>query len=172
MNPLGSLPGVYVARTPSSELTFATSANAEWSLLRSLPEGRFPVYLAAQIGATMVERSEVFVHHVLGNGFFERRLRPQTPLGKLSVRLIAASLLLFVAFFGFVAAGQRGGESFFSNLWLSVTMLPAAALAIGGGAVGCVAAIRDNERSLGALVAIILGSSVLLFVVGELVVPH
>ena len=84
----------------------------------------------------MVARSEVLMHHVSGSGFSERWLRPQTSLGKRAVALIAASFVLFIAFFAFVASGQRGGESFFSNLWLSATILPAAGLAIAGGAVG------------------------------------
>ncbi|MCP3974370.1 MAG: hypothetical protein GY720_07750 [bacterium] len=112
------------------------------------------------------------MHRVSGSGFSERWLRPQTPLGRRAVGLTAASFLLFVAFFGFVASGQRGGESFFSNLWLSATILPAAGLAIAGGAVGLTAAIKHAERSLGVLVAIVFGTSVLLFVSGELVFPH
>lgn len=86
--------------------------------------------------------------------------------------LLAASFVLFIAFFAFVASGQRGGESFFSNLWLSATILPAAGLAMAGGAVGLAAAIKQAERSLGVLVAIVFGCSVLLFVIGELVFPH
>lgn len=86
--------------------------------------------------------------------------------------MTTVSFLLFIAFFAFVASGQKGGESFFSNLWLSATILPAAGLAMAGGAVGSVAAIKHGERSLGVLVAIILGCSVLLFVIGELLVPH
>jgi hypothetical protein len=86
--------------------------------------------------------------------------------------LLTGSLLCFAAFFLLVISGRRGGDSFFSNLWLSVTILSAAGLAIAAGAVGLVAAIRDGERSLVVGVGIVFGFSILLFTVGEIAFPH
>lgn len=99
-------------------------------------------------------------------------LVPSTLPGRWSAGLLAASLLCFVFFFVLVMSGQRGGDTFFSNLWLSGTILPAAALAIAAGAVGLAAAIRDGERSLVVGIAIIYGFLVLMFTVGEVAFPH
>ncbi len=101
-----------------------------------------------------------------------RKLLPRTPLGRWSVRLTTGSVLLFGVFFVLVASGQKGGDSFFSNLWLSGTILPAAGLALAGGAVGAVAAIKETERSLGVSAAVLLGVIVLMVIVGELALPH
>jgi len=82
------------------------------------------------------------------------------------------SLMLFGVFFVLVAFGHKGGESFFSNLWLAGTILPAAALALASGTVGAVAAIKDTERSLSVFTAVVLGGIVAIFMIGELIFPH
>ena len=99
-------------------------------------------------------------------------LRPHTAPGAWSLRLLAGSVALFVAFFLLVASGQRGGDTFFSNLWLASTILAAAGLAIGAGAIGLVAVIGSRERSSVVLTAIAVGLVVTVFLIGEVGFPH
>lgn len=101
-----------------------------------------------------------------------RWLLPATLPGKWSAGLLAGSLGLFGAFFALVMSGQRGGDTFAGNLWLSGTIVPAAGLALAAGAVGLVAAIKDGERSLVVGAAIAFGLLVALVVIGEIVFPH
>lgn len=80
-----------------------------------------------------------------------------------------AGLLTMVAL---VAAGQRGGDTFFDNLWLSIPGTLAAAAAVGAFVSGVLALARSRERSLAALVATLVSALVVVFLVGELLVPH
>ena len=97
---------------------------------------------------------------------------PHTRRGWWSLGLLGASIALFGAFFALVASGQRGGDSFLDNLWLSGTIVPAAALAVASGAMGLTAAVKDGERSIAVLVAMVAGLLVALFVVAEIAIPH
>jgi len=130
------------------------------------------LYLDTARCATMVPRREVPVHHFPDKRLATRKLPPHTPLGRRSVGFTTGSVLLFGVFFLLIASGQKGGDSFFSNLWLSGTILPAAGLALAGGAVGAVAVVRDRERSMSVFAAVLLGLVVLMFILGELVFPH
>ena len=100
-----------------------------------------------------------------------RWLVPSTTAGRWSAALLAGAAVCFAAFFFLVMSGQRGGDTFFSNPWLSGTILVAAGLAIAAGIVGLTAAIRHGERSVLVGIAIVLGLLVVLFVVGEVVFP-
>jgi len=80
--------------------------------------------------------------------------------------------VFFVLFQALVAAGQRGGDMFFSNPSLAVTILVAGAAAIAGGVTAGVAIEAKGERSLLVVAALLLGLLVLTFVLGELIVPH
>ena len=71
-----------------------------------------------------------------------------------------------------VAAGQQGGDTLFSNLWLSLTGLTAMGAAIAGGVTSGVAIMAKRERSLPVIMAMLLGLVILTFVLGELIVPH
>lgn len=101
-----------------------------------------------------------------------RWLVPSTLAGRWSAALLAGSAACFVAFFLLVMSGQRGGDTFFSNPWLSGAILVAAGLAIAAGIVGLVAAVRHGERSVPVGVAIVSGLLVVLFVIGEVTFPH
>ncbi len=96
---------------------------------------------------------------------------PTTQPGWWSLALAAAFVALFALFQILVATGQRGGETFFSNPWLSSTILPAAVSALAGGVAAALAIFR-GERSLFVFMTLLLGLFVLLFSLGELVDPH
>jgi succinate dehydrogenase hydrophobic anchor subunit len=81
-------------------------------------------------------------------------------------------VVFYIMFFVRVAAGQRGGDTFFSNPWLASTILPAAALATVAAAVGLIAVFRDSERAVAVFVIIAIGIAVFLFAAAEAVFPH
>jgi cytochrome bd-type quinol oxidase subunit 2 len=81
-------------------------------------------------------------------------------------------LVFFCLFQTLVASGQRGGETFFSNPWLALSILIAAAFAIAAGVVAAIAIFWKHERSFFTFVALILGLLVAIFVLGEIIVPH
>lgn len=85
---------------------------------------------------------------------------------------MAGSILLFLVFIMLVMSGQKGGDTFLSNPWLSGTIPSAAGLALGGGGVGLVAASKDRDRSVGVVAAVVLGTLVLFWIVGEVAFPH
>ena len=56
-----------------------------------------------------------------------------------------------------IASGQRGGETFFANPLLAVTLIVASLSAISGLALGLFSFVRRKERSLLVLIAVVLG---------------
>lgn len=63
---------------------------------------------------------------------------PRTRMGRLAVGGDAAFLVFLGAFIGLVASGQTGGDKFFSNPWLSGSILLAGGAAVASGIVGLV----------------------------------
>lgn len=73
---------------------------------------------------------------------------PKTILGKWSVGLMVAFILLFVLLQVLVASGQEGGETFFDNLPLSIPVILMAASGIAAFLVGLVSVVKNKERAL------------------------
>ena len=96
---------------------------------------------------------------------------PSTNMGKWAGWLLALALACFALFFGFVMAGQRGGDTFFSNLTLTVPILISALAAIAGGVVGVIAR-RHDDRSILVKSAIFVGAIVVLWIAAEIAFPH
>ena len=97
---------------------------------------------------------------------------PKTSLGKWSVALIIAFMVLLGVFQLLVASGQRGGETFFSNLILTIPMLIAGVSGISAFATGLIGIIKSRERSVIVYLAALIGLFVLLFWIGEIAFPH
>ena len=97
---------------------------------------------------------------------------PGTRLGSWSVRLAIAFFAFLGVFYGLIAAGQRGGATFFSNPWLAISILLAAFSAIGAGVTAVVAILWKKERSFLDFLAMILGAFVLLYIILEFAFPH
>jgi len=97
---------------------------------------------------------------------------PKSPLGKWSTGSVAAFVVLLVVFLLLVASGQRGGETFFSNLVLTIPILLAGTSGVLAFVTGLISVIRNRERSILVFVAMLVGFLVLLFCVGEVVFPH
>ena len=93
---------------------------------------------------------------------------PRARPGWWSIGLTAVFFLFLWIFQLFVASGQRGGDTFFSNPWLAATILIAAASALAGGVAAALAIFRRGERSILVLLALLLGLFVLIFMLGEL----
>jgi hypothetical protein len=92
--------------------------------------------------------------------------------GRISGVLSLCALGGFGLFAALVAAGQRGGETFFSNLWLSVPGLGGAACAIAGGVAAVLAMTREHDRGWRTISSTVLGAVVALWVTLEIVFPH
>ena len=86
-------------------------------------------------------------------------------------RLLALAALLLAAFYALVALGQRGGETFFSNPSLSVTILGAAGSAVAAGGFG-VRALVHHERSVVVFVAIAVAVFVIWWISMEILFSH
>lgn len=99
-------------------------------------------------------------------------LLPRTTLGRVSVWFLVVGLVSFALFWIAIAAGQRGGETFFSNLWLTIPYLAWALASIAGGGVGVAGMVRDRERAVLVWLAVVVGALVLWWAGAELLFPH
>lgn len=97
---------------------------------------------------------------------------PSTRLGWWAVGLAVGFFIFFGLFQMLVASGQRGGESFFSNSWLALSILTAAGAALAGGVTAVIAIIWKGERSFSSFFALLLGLFVAFFIFGEIAFPH
>ncbi len=97
---------------------------------------------------------------------------PKTALGKWSVVLIIAFIVLLASFQLLVASRQRGGETFFSNLILAIPILIAGISGVSAFITGLSGVIRSRERSIFVYLATVIGLLVLLFGLGEVIFPH
>ena len=96
---------------------------------------------------------------------------PSTIFGKWAGWLFGLFVALVALFLGLVGAGQRGGETIFSNLALAIPGLGAAAAAIAGGVLG-VFALKHRDRSIVVIVATLMGVLVLFWTAAEIAFPH
>ena len=99
------------------------------------------------------------------------RLGPSTSAGRWSGWLLLAFGGFAALFAALVAAGERGGDTFFSNMVLTVPFLGATLAAIASGITG-ISAWRRNDHSVLVILAMILGVLVALWVGAELAFPH
>ena len=99
-------------------------------------------------------------------------MKPKTCLGKWSIGLIVIFFLSLATLYLFIALGERGGETFFSNLLLAIPGLSAAASGILAFITGISAIIRQKERALLVCVATSIGMLLMLFLIGEVLFPH
>ena len=97
---------------------------------------------------------------------------PKSYLGKWSIGFIAAFIVFFVIFQLLVVSGQRGGETFFSNLALTIPILLAGISGVLAFFTGVIGVIRNRERSILVFLAMLIGFFILLFSIGEVAFPH
>ncbi len=97
---------------------------------------------------------------------------PKTLLGKWSLGLFAGLVICFLVARILVASGQEGGETFFSNLSISVPTLLAGLSGIAALFTGIIGIAKSKERAVIVFITTIIGFFVLAFVLGEYLSPH
>lgn len=97
---------------------------------------------------------------------------PHTKPGHWSVNLIGAFIVCLLIFLILIATGQTGGETFFSNLTLTIPILLAGISGIAAMIVGLVAIIKQKERSPLVFVAVAIGALITLWIAAEIIFQH
>lgn len=97
---------------------------------------------------------------------------PRTLLGRWAVGLIIAFFFFLALFLIIAAAGERGGNTLFSNMALALPMLSSALCGVAAFITGLLAIIVTKERTIFVMVATVLGFNVLVFGLGEILFPH
>jgi hypothetical protein len=69
-------------------------------------------------------------------------------------------------------SGQRGGDTFFSNLTLTIPMMLAWTPGISALVTGIIGIAKSRERSILVFAATAIGLLVLAFSLGEILFPH
>jgi hypothetical protein len=110
-------------------------------------------------------------HRHPGRAGSKERSVPSTIAGRRAGWLLVGGGGLFATFLGLVGAGQRGGDTFFSNPLLAAAILGAGGAAIASGALGVVA-WRRGDRSVVVVAAILAGLVTVWWTVAEIAFPH
>lgn len=97
---------------------------------------------------------------------------PLTGPGRWSLLASAAFAICLAIFVLMVSAGQRGGDEFFDNLWLTVPFLAAYVAAVSAFVLGAAAIAAYGERSIGVVAVTIVGLLITAFGVLEVAFPH
>ena len=92
--------------------------------------------------------------------------------GRWSIGFLVVFLASIAAFFGAVSAGQRGGDRFLDNLWLSAPVLGAWLSAVAAAISGFFAVLARRERAVLAFVSVLVGLLVSAFGAAEVLLPH
>ena len=94
---------------------------------------------------------------------------PKSSLGRWSVGLAAAFILLFVLFWILIAPARRGvGPAPFAPM----AIVAAGISGIAAFVIGLISMIRSKERSILVFLAVVVGLFVLIFLLGEFLYPH
>ncbi|MBT3319133.1 MAG: hypothetical protein HN948_00905 [Clostridia bacterium] len=89
---------------------------------------------------------------------------PKSKLGIWSVALLIFSVLLVVLFFLLINVfNQKGGETFFSNLTLTIPMICAWFAGVLSFIIGIIAVIKNKSRSMLVFISILIGFLVALY---------
>jgi predicted Abi (CAAX) family protease len=97
---------------------------------------------------------------------------PKTALGKWSIGLAISFIILFVLVSVLGATGQQGGETFFSNLFLAIPGLLAAASDIAAFFTGIISIIFMKERAFLVFASTAIGLLVVAFILGDILFPE
>ena len=99
-------------------------------------------------------------------------LIPDSWQGKLSIWLIFLFFVFIGLFFIFINLGERGGNYFFSNLKLTISIMFAGLFGIGSLISGTISLIKDKERSVLVFLSTLIGFLVFLWILLEFLFPH
>lgn len=93
---------------------------------------------------------------------------PRSRPGVWSVMFGVGFVLMETVFFMLVAAGQRGGATFWSNPLLSLPTVAAAVCGLAAGIGALTALTFRRDRAVVLVLPLLLGLFVLVFTIGEL----
>ena len=97
---------------------------------------------------------------------------PKTLLGKWSIGLAVASIVLFILLQFFVASGLRDSYTFISGLLLTIPVPLAGISGISAFFTGIIGIIKSRDRSVLVFLSTMIGLFVILFLLGEVLFPH
>lgn len=97
---------------------------------------------------------------------------PHSRWGWVALALLGVHVAFMLFFNLMVATGQRGGDTIFDNLWLTLPIFIAGIAAISAGVLGGAAIILRGERSIFVFAALLLGIFVAWFAIAEVMFPH
>ena len=100
------------------------------------------------------------------------KILPNSKIGKWTVWLILLFFKFLIIFFFFIYIGERGGETFFSNLYLTIPFLIAVTFGVSALFTGLVSIFKENDHCITIYLSIAIGLFILIFVLGELIFPH
>ena len=92
---------------------------------------------------------------------------PSTRPGCLSLAAFALFCVFLLLFFAGVAVGQKGGDTFFSNPYLALTILAAGTCGVSAGLLALFAVIAMHERGCLVWPIMVIGLLVGIFALGE-----
>jgi hypothetical protein len=99
-------------------------------------------------------------------------LLPKSKTGKCTAKLFLGSLIAFLVFQILIWSGQRGGDHFFSNLYLTIPFLTMFLLLVSCFFLGIYSVIKHRDFSILLAAAIGMGGIALLFGILEVAFPH
>jgi hypothetical protein len=99
-------------------------------------------------------------------------LIPKKKLGKYSIIFITNFFLFLGLFFLLVKLGETGGETFFSNLKLTIPMLIASFSAITAFITGTINIIKNKEINILSILSTILGFLITIWWITEILFSH
>jgi hypothetical protein len=109
-----------------------------------------------------------------GAGGF-RAMWPSTKLGKWGMWLAVAFVVLFVvnmSFVGIFGRSTDSGVNQFSQVYMPSFGIAWLLIGLASGVVGIVAVLKQKERSIVSLIALLPGLFCVFLLLGEFLVPH
>jgi hypothetical protein len=97
---------------------------------------------------------------------------PRTVTGKWAVGLAIGFIVLFILLIILVSAGQEGGDTYFSNLYLAVPGLLSLIFGVAAFVTGVISIIFAKERGFLVFLAAAIGLIIIVFMVGDLLFPQ
>lgn len=98
---------------------------------------------------------------------------PETKSGKWSLVFFLAIIVLSIFFIIAISIfNQRGGETFFSNLYLAIPMVLIYISGVLGFITGIISMGKSKKRSVAAIISTIICLVVTLYGLMEMVFPH
>ena len=97
---------------------------------------------------------------------------PSTRAGKWALGFIVAFVLFLMIFFVLVNSGLKGGDTFFSNPALAITILISGLSGVAAFVSGLTGMVKFNERSVLVIIATLIGAFVLWWMLAEIFSPH